>query len=399
MGRKDDDSVSNCGTIDGTKLKTVSRSVDVPITPSVMKWAIDESGYSMPEVSEWIDGGPDVLQAWLDGEAKPSLTELKTVARKLHRQLATFLLPNPPETQAVAVRFRHPQSHRQRPLNPIERRFIRRAHRLQDAHGWLSRELGSDEPDLARETTADSALAAATRFRARLAITTEQQTSWRSASVAFDAWREAVEQLGIIVVLFPMTDESCRGFSLWHDHAPLVAVNTAWKDEARIFTLFHEIGHILTRIDSACALANPSIGHAEDAGERWCESFAASVIIPEKALTGLPKVSDLKSLARLSDQFKVSLRAMAIRLIGAQKATWSLYKSIPVAADDKGRGGAGGTGRNRREIREDEFGHRGTRVFVEAVRRDVITESQALDYLDIPVADFDRLAQSVPIAL
>ncbi len=196
-------------------------------------------------------------------------------------------------------------------------------------------------------------------------------------------------------MLYPLTNKSCRGFSLSHDQAPLVAVNTAWKDEARIFTLFHEVGHLLTRSDSACALAAPSIGNADDTAERWCEAFAASVIIPEPALAELPRVSDLKSLSRLADRFKVSVRAMALRLIGVEKATWSLYKSIPAAADNKRQGGGGTGGRNRREIREDELGHRGTRVFVEAVRRDVITPSEALDYLDIPRDDFDNLVSEL----
>lgn len=364
--------------------------VEVPITPSVLKWAINESGYTLPEVSDAIDGREDLLRSWLNGDSLPSLTEAKAVARKLHRQLATFLLPAPPEGSATTVRFRHPQQGDRRPLNPIERLFIRRAKRLQDAHVWLSRELGVTEPPIPEASTASDASSSAETLRRLLAISVDEQNAWRSASVAFDAWREAVEKLGIVVVLFPMGDESCRGFSLWSDVAPLVAVNTAWRDEARIFTLFHEVGHLLTRSDSACALAATELGHAEDPAERWCESFAAAVVVPDDVVAGLPRVTDLKNLSRLAGQFKVSLRAMAIRLIGVQKATWTLYKSIPAGSEAKTRGGAGGTGRNLREIREDEFGHRGTRLFVEAVRRDVITESQALDYLDIPHEDFDQ---------
>lgn len=373
----------------------MGRRIEVPITPSVLQWAIDESGYTVPEVSEWVEGGSDALLGWLNGHERPSITDVKLIASRLHRQLATFLLPRPPETAKVAVKFRHPQRGHQRPLNPIERRYIRRAGRLQDAHGWLSHELNLDRPDLPVEPLEQNAVTAATRLRARLSIPVTRQREWRSASVAFDAWREAVERVGIVVVLYPMTDESCRGFSLWNEHAPLIAVNTAWKDEARIFTLFHELGHLLTRTDSACALAGVSVGDAEDRAERWCEEFAAAVIIPDDVLSELPKVADVKGLARASAEFKVSLRAMALRLIGAGKATWSLYRSIPGGADAKQRGGAGGGGRNRREIREDELGHRGTRIFVEAVRRDVISESQALAYLDIPLADFEHLAQSV----
>ena len=85
---------------------------------------------------------------------------------------------------------------------------------------------------------------------------------------------------------------------------------------------------------------------------------------------------------------------MALRLISLGKASWPLYQSIPPSADVKRRGGAGGTGRNRVETRADEFGARTTELFVTAVQRDIISSSQALDYLDIPSGAFDRLAMT-----
>ena len=39
-----------------------------------------------------------------------------------------------------------------------------------------------------------------------------------------------------VVFAFSMGSESCRGFSLWDDYAPILAVNTAWLPSARIFT-------------------------------------------------------------------------------------------------------------------------------------------------------------------
>lgn len=369
----------------------MGRRVEVPITPSVLKWAIAESGYTEPEVSSWIEGGEETLASWLEGKVRPSLTEMKDVAGKLRRQLATFLLPAPPTDAELSVKFRHPVGGHQRSLNPIERRYLRRASRLQDAHAWLLAELGKQPLDIPRASLAVAPEDTGKRIRESLGIGFDQQFQWRSASVAFDAWRDAIERLGVVVVLFPMGNVSCRGFSIWSDAAPLIAVNTAWKDEARIFTLFHELGHLVTRTDSACAIGEVATGTPDEPAERWCETFAAAVLIPLVGAPALPGVTDLRHLSRLANQYKVSLRAMAIRLIGDGKANWSLYRSIPAAADNKREGGGGGTGRNRREIREDEFGHRGTGVFVEAVRREIITTSQALDYLDIPVAEFAQL--------
>lgn len=371
--------------------------VFVPITPGVLDWAIRESGFSRAEVAESAGSDEAQLERWLREEEQPTLTALRKVGAKLHRQLAVFLLPAPPTSEATGVRFRHPIGSKfQRALTPDERRFLRRARRLQEAEAWLASQLEWDRPVLERVSIDDSADEVGTRWRSRMAVTIKAQKSWKTASVAFESWRSGLERAGVTVVQFSMGSDACRGFSIWDERSPLVAVNTAWQDEARIFTLFHEVGHLLTRTDSACATA-PVAPHAGDPTERWCEAFAAALLIPSGALSDVSKVESLSVLSREARRMKVSVRAMALRLISLQKASWPLYQSIPPAADAKRRGGAGGTGRNRAEIRADEFGRRTTELFVAAVQRDVISRSQALEYLDIPSGAFERLAAATPV--
>ena len=118
--------------------------------------------------------------------------------------------------------------------------------------------------------------------------------------------------------LYPIGEDACRGFSLWDSLAPVIAVNTAWNEEARIFTLFHEFGHILTRSSSACVEVGSTrtLTGTEDPAERWCERFAASLLMPDDdvrllvgqrfGLARIDRVDDVRWLAR---QFKASLGA------------------------------------------------------------------------------------------
>ena len=195
--------------------------------------------------------------------------------------------------------------------------------------------------------------------------------------------------------------DSCNGFSLWHELAPVIAVSSAWREEARIFTLFHELGHLITRSNSAC-IERRVHARPKDPVERWCELFAASVLLPRTAVERFlgpdatrGRVTDLQVASGLATRARISLRAATIRLIELGFADWELYDEIPPLADKKPEGGGGGTGRNRLVIREDEFGARGTRLFVEGVQKDVISRSQAVSYLDIPDEAFDHLA-SIP---
>src|SRR5205814_1473466 len=171
----------------------------------------------------------------------------------------------------------------------------------------------------------------------------ETQLSWSSSNEALRAWREVIEALGVTVLMLQMGEESCRGFCVWDDAAPLIAINTAWLPEARVFTLFHELAHLTTRTNSACAEdAAPRSRRSGDRTERWCERVAAAVAVPSEALsTVLSQIPgrttrrpvDLSTVSRIATRFRVSRRAAALRLIECQGASWPLFRSIPPHAD------------------------------------------------------------------
>jgi Zn-dependent peptidase ImmA (M78 family) len=378
----------------------MGRATEVPVTPSVLRWAIEESGYSTEDIAQAVGVRLSVLERWVSGEQKPTLTHARKLASKLHRPFAALLLPAPPESPPLPVEFRHPIGDR-RELNPNERRHLRRAARFQEVLSWLARELEIERPRTPLASVDDNPVLVANAARDVLRITTTDQKGWASPSVAFDEWRTALERTGHLVFLFSLGKDSSRGFSLWDDFAPVVAVNTAWNESARIFTLFHEMGHLITRTSSAC-LESVRTTSGTDPIERWCERFAAAVLMPSKdvettlrqygwRLGGqITTLAIAKSLATL---YKVSLRAAVIRLIELNVAAWALYDEIPPISDKKPPGGGGG-GRSRTQIREDQFGDRVTSLLVSAVEQDVLSRSQAVEFLDIPDATFDELAQA-----
>src|SRR5262249_2193 len=149
-----------------------------------------------------------------------------------------------------AVEFRHPIGGR-RDLNASERRHLRRAGRIQETLSWIAVELGAEPPKTLSGSISDDPAAVAVETRPLFGVSTTQQASWPSSATAFDAWRSAIEGVGDIVLLFSIGKGSCRGFSSWDPRVPLVVVNTAWNEEARIFTLFHELGHLISRTSSA----------------------------------------------------------------------------------------------------------------------------------------------------
>lgn len=372
----------------------MGKATYVPITPEVLVWAIRESGYAAGEIADRLKVPSQTLAAWMSGREKPRLTELRTLSAMLKRPEATFFLSTPPPSSLPRVEFRHPLGSTRRALNPEELRWLRETHRLQKASAWIAQELGEVLPSLPQWNLQTEPEEAGTIVRSRLAVSIEEQLGWSTSSQAQKAWREAIEKTGVLVFLLSLGKDACRGFSLWDDRSPVIAVNTAWNHEARIFTLLHEYGHLVTRTSSACV--EQALPRQDDVAERWCERFAASVLMPwaetERILRAElgwrpgKTVDTLDTVKRLARKLKTSLRATALRLIDHDVATWDLYRQIPSIADHKTDGG-GGAGRGRKEIREDQYGRRTTGLFMEAMHRDVLSRDDVLSYLDIPDVD------------
>jgi Zn-dependent peptidase ImmA (M78 family) len=381
----------------------MAKAVLFPITPAVLDWAIRESGYSADEVAEKAKVSRSDLRAWLHEEAKPTLTQTRQLARALKRTPSTFLLPAPPESTPLEVEFRHaPGSHRTKPTFD-ERRYLREARRIQQTAKWLVRELGEDRPSIpAHQVGSDVEQVGQSVRRRLLPLLPTPVSSWRSHAQAFHAWRAALEASGVLVFVFPLGGDSARGFSLWDDDAPLIAVNSAWNHAARVYTLFHEYGHLLTRTSSVCVeRIGMKISRPTDPAERWCEEFAAAALLPWTGVSKFlkerfgwsgEKIETLSVPRAIANAFKVSWRAATIRLIERGLATWGLYSGIPSYNDRKRRGGKGGDeGRDRTAIRREQYGHKTVGLFLRALDRQLIGRSDVLDYLDVPDVAVDRM--------
>jgi Zn-dependent peptidase ImmA (M78 family)/transcriptional regulator with XRE-family HTH domain len=373
----------------------------VPITPSVLRWAIDESGFDEHVVAEKVDVNPDTLAAWLGGSEKPTLTKFKRLAEVLKRPSATLLRPEPPKTRSVNVEFRHPPEVDDRDLTPEERFRLREAGRLQRGMSWITRELGDSSSPLPRADRSSDPERTAARLRSFLGVSIEAQLAWKSNSVALRAWRDAFEAIGIAVLALPLGKTSSRGFSLWDDAAPVIAYNTHWNPAARIFTLGHELGHLVTRTNSMCAERATYVQRPiADDNERWCEAFSAALLLPwadveaflvEKTKwTPGQRIESIRPASRVARAFKVSHRAAIIRLIHKGIAGWELYRQIPKSSETKGSGG-GGEGRRRPKVRFDEYGRRVALTMLRGVDQELLSRHDALGYLNVADSELDEL--------
>ncbi|MEO8359890.1 MAG: XRE family transcriptional regulator [Vicinamibacteria bacterium] len=376
--------------------------LETALSRPVLRWAIQESGLSLDDLAKSLKVDRATVESWLSLEERPNVTQFRRLAAALKRPEAVFFMASPPSLEGPTVQFRHSPGSVRKERNAAERRSVRDAARLQRAARWLLRESEAVAVSRPVARLSEPPAAVAKRARAWLGVTSVEQSEWTSASKALRAWIAALENLGVLVFSYAMGRESCRGFSLWDEYAPVVALNTAYNAEARMFTLFHEYGHILTQTGSICAGWVTS--EKADPAERWCEEFAAAVLLPasefEAAIVTFGGVPDeeeaqLKLVGRLATRYKVSRRATTIRLIELRYAGWDLYKALPPLVDDKPKGGAPpDEPRDRFVLRSERYGQRAQALVAQGLRADLISPTDALNLLDITVDDLSRLPRA-----
>jgi Zn-dependent peptidase ImmA (M78 family)/transcriptional regulator with XRE-family HTH domain len=364
----------------------------------VMQWAIDQAGLTSSEVAEAIGLDEFEIDAWLDGDLQPTEAQLKRLAKIVHRPLAIFFLPAPPEPEADSHQLRMTAGSRLRALKPEEIRQTRRARRMQKLSSWIL----SDRPDaevlLPRAQAGSDPVAIGRELRAWTGIEVARQFEWEGAKQAFDDWRLVFESRGILVMQLQLGSD-LRGLALQDKVAPVIAVNTGENYQARCFTMFHELAHLSAGEDSACSDEGFRRGAPFNV-ERWCEEVASACLMPPEALATYATESSLDGMEstdlvkRVAAKFKVSLRASAVALIRSDFIPPSTYSDIEAQApvSDRDKGFARGKGQRAPDRRRSELGVRTLSIFFDALRSKALSERDAREYLRLDGTEIEELS-------
>ena len=300
----------------------------VPINKKALEWAIRSSDIPADRVDEYFKFPPGTVNNWIVGSDKPNQTQFNSLKAKLKRPAAIFFMADPPPTAESRVEFRVAIGETDRTMPPKARHFIRDSIRVQSFIKEIMQELGYKLKDFPDNSTNEHPEDVAQHIRdTYFDVSIDKQMSWSTETNAFRQWRSLVEQLGILVFLYPIGKNpdtkdkevdfknSVRGFSNATEHPPVIGISSSWSSSVRIYTLFHELGHILTRTSSACAeVYDKALKHeAKDQIERWCESFAASFLMPRQEFIDLNKEiyfrNSIKRAGSIANRLFVSRKA------------------------------------------------------------------------------------------
>jgi Zn-dependent peptidase ImmA (M78 family) len=285
-------------------------SEGIPVNRDVIAWARHRAGLSQEEAAQKFAK----IAAWEAGTALPSYPQLEQMADEFRIPIAVFFFPQLPNVPPIQETFRTLPEAEFTELPRRIQQLLRKAKAFQLGLHELAQGRNPAERLITRDlefTSRMSIDAMVVRVRSYVGVSLEQQTAWRGAEEALKEWRQALYRVGIFVFKDAFREESFSGFSLYDETFPIIYVNNSAAKTRQIFTLFHELAHLLFHTSGIDPLNDQYVHRLPEQArqiEVLCNRFAAQFLLPEKAFeaafVGLHATERTAEI--LADRFHVS---------------------------------------------------------------------------------------------
>ena len=132
-------------------------------------------------------------------------------------------------------------------------------------------------------------------------------------------WIHLIESLGVLVFEFyNIEPEQLRGYALYYDKLPIIGINHKESNNAKKFTLFHELAHLILKKDGISNINEYSFINNDEA---YCNKVAAEALVPndlfQKYIEDSASFRKFRTqdIERLSQIFHVSKQVIVRRAL------------------------------------------------------------------------------------
>lgn len=310
----------------------MKESINIAVNHKILVWAREAIALNRTNASERTGISSKRLIQLEDGEKQPTLEELKELSKAYKRTIATLLLTAPPQEKPLPKDRRTIDSKELGNFHEKTIMSIRKARALVVSLIELKQDAGIRIPRFQyKASIQDNPAIVANKLRKEWNLDEIRQFS--TINIVLDAYIEKVESLGVAVFQLSLTQDHLRGFSMVDEIVPIIGIKRGGEpSSAKIFTLFHELGHVLLNEGGLCDLSEKTSLQIE----KWCNAFSAEMLIPtaellqmniviEQKLKG-EKIWSKKDLIELGNHFHVGPLAILRSLLENKLTTLAYYK-------------------------------------------------------------------------
>lgn len=307
----------------------------IPINPKTLKWARESANILIEDVALKMNKDPVIIKNWENGQSSPTYIQLEKLAYSIYkRPLALFFFPEPPEEITPRNSFRTlPKSE----LDELPSLFLRLFRHAQSMQINLEELNEGDNPaskkifnDLNFKPS-DNVLEMVKAVRDYLAIDVKTQIGWSGTDIAFKTWRNSIEKNGVFVFKNAFKQDEISGFCLYDQEFPIIYINNSMPITRQIFTLFHELAHLLLKASGITKRNNTFIQKIRGDNKKieiLCNRFTSEFLVPksdfDKIISGLPiKDQIIKDLA---NRYKVSREVILRKCLDKRLISQNYYE-------------------------------------------------------------------------
>jgi Zn-dependent peptidase ImmA (M78 family)/transcriptional regulator with XRE-family HTH domain len=305
------------------------------LQPEILRWARQRSGFSVAEAAARVGKEPGAIESWESGKEAPTFRQLEALVEGVYkRPIALFFFPAPPDEPDAGSEFRTLPAAEIEALEPDTRLAVREAlayreslTELTDGRNPAARLITTD----IRPGRGEPVVELAARVRQYLDVDLGHQMSWRDNDDALKQWRSAVDSVGVFVFKRPFKQRGISGFCLHDELFPLVVLNNSTAHSRQVFTLFHELGHLLFAVSGVTKDSLTFLRHLRGANrdiEVACNEFAAEFLVPSASFPWREfQGRDLyRAVEAVASRFHVSREVILRRLLDREMVDQATYE-------------------------------------------------------------------------
>lgn len=257
------------------------------VNPRILKWARERARYSLEYVAGKLKKTVSTIEKWESGEDAPTYAQLEKLAYQIYkRPLALFFFPEPPIEAEENEEFRTLPEFEIENLAPDTVFALREAKAMQLSLKEINDNANPSENKIFRDIliqVTDDLEKVTETVRNYLNISLSEQISWKDDNFAFKSWRNKIEEKGIFIFKRSFEQKEISGFCLIDAEFPIIYINNGTTKSRQIFTIFHELAHILLNTSGITKSDDSYIkslrGEKQNI-EVFCNRFAAEFLIP-----------------------------------------------------------------------------------------------------------------------
>lgn len=361
-------------------------------------WCCADYGITPDDLAYELGIAASSMEHVMAGEDGMTFNQLRKVAEYFGRGVLFFLESGPVDAAQVHTAQFRTLANQKPELSPSLKKLIERVEKQRAIYLSLLEELDETEricfkpPGLPRGNIKE----AAGIVRSWLGLADKND---------FNSYRAAVEAQGILVFRsngyggkwqIPKQNPVI-GFTLYDPACPVIVIKKQASDAQQVFTLMHELGHLL--LHKTSSIDDEQDFYSHQGHERDANAFAGHLLVPDEFLTtirdaGRPKDASLLDdwLAPQRKTWGVSAEVILRRLLDEGRLPQSQYTAYRQWRANLVIPQADGGIRHRFREPKNMFGDTFVRTVLDALNARHITLAKASTYLDsLKIKDLHQL--------